>query len=269
MTVDALREAWQRGEPTFGAWATIGNEHSLEILSRACFDWIGLDLQHGLIDAAQVPSLVRTLNITGTPSLVRVAYNGPDQIMRVLDAGADGVIVPAVSSPDEARTAAFACRYPPAGTRSWGPARPSLIVERYHAAAGNERVVCAVMAETVAAIDVIDEITAVPGVDAVFVGPVDLGFSYGRDGTKRDDGFLAEKIEIVRASCERARVVPGIFAGSARAGLKWADKGFKLVAMASDAALLRGAATEMAAAVADRTPALGASESGYGDPLDE
>jgi 4-hydroxy-2-oxoheptanedioate aldolase len=262
MTVDALRESWRRGEPTFGAWSTIGNEHSLEIMSRAGFDWIGLDLQHGLIDEAQVPALIRTLNITRTPSLVRVAHNAPDQLMRVLDAGTDGVIVPMVNSAEEARAAVSAVRYPPAGTRSWGPARPSLIVDAYDAASANERVVCAVMAETVAAVEAIDEITAVPGVDAIFIGPVDLGFSYGRDGTKRDDGFLAEKFEIVRESCVRAGVVPGIFAGSARAGLKWAERGFTLISMASDAALLRSGAAEMAAAVKDRSPAE-SGQSGY------
>jgi 4-hydroxy-2-oxoheptanedioate aldolase len=264
MIADGLRGAWSRSEATFGAWATIGSEYSLEILSRAGFDWIGLDLQHGLIDAGQVASLVRTLNITRTVSLVRVATNAPDQIMRVLDAGADGVIVPMVSSAHEALAAVSACRYPPAGTRSWGPARPSLLVGDLSAAASNEHVICAVMAETASAVDAIDDITAVPGVDAVMIGPVDLGFSYGRDGTSRDDGFLAEKIEAVRISCDRAGVVPGIFAGSARAALRWADRGFRLVAMASDAALLRRAAGEMAASTSRAgSNSLDVDETGY------
>jgi 4-hydroxy-2-oxoheptanedioate aldolase len=257
-----LQDAWRRDETTFGAWATLGDEHALEIVSRAGLDWIGLDLQHGLFEEAQLPSVIRTLDITATPSLVRVACNTPDRIMRALDAGATGVIVPMVNSADEARAAVSACRYPPDGTRSWGPVRPALVHDSYNAGAANESVVCAVMVETSAAIDALDELVAVPGIDAVFVGPVDLAFSYGRDGTKRDDGFLAEKIELVRVACAGVGVVPGIFAGSARAGLKWASKGFRLVALASDASLLRSAAAEMAAAVREGSPGE-SSDSGY------
>jgi 4-hydroxy-2-oxoheptanedioate aldolase len=243
-----LREAWRAGKPTFGAWLSLDTTHSAEVFGRAGFDWVGIDLQHGRAHASSLPEMLQALAITDTPSLVRVAWNSPDQIMHALDAGAHVVIVPNVGSADEAAQAGAACRYPPRGIRSWGPTRPSLTEQGYDAESADESVICAVMVESREAVDAAGEIARAPNVDAVVVGPRDLALSLGHRGRVERDA-LDEALAAVLESCARANIVPGIFAGGAKAGLRYADQGFRLVALASDAALLAQGAAEMAAAV--------------------
>ena len=244
-TSAALRDAWRAGRPTFGGWATLGDPYAAELLGRAGFDWVGLDVQHGLIPPSAVPELLRALAVTSTPALVRVSWNAPEEIMRVLDAGANGVIVPLVNSAEEARAAVAACRYPPDGTRSWGPARAALGTPGYDVPTANAAVICAVMAETAAAVERIDEIASVPGVDAVFIGPRDLALSYGEDMERLERGVAA-----VRDACRRAGIVPGIYAptGAAEATRRARD-GFRLVGLTADATLLTQAAAALLAGI--------------------
>src|SRR5206468_7835530 len=135
-------------------------------------------LQHGLIDEAAMRGMVQAAAIRDTPVLVRVPWNEPGAIMRALDAGAEGVIVPMVNTVAEARAAAGASRYPPLGYRSWGPLRSGMAQRDFNPALGNEQVLCLVMIETHEAVENVDAILEVPGVDGVFVGPNDLAISH-------------------------------------------------------------------------------------------
>src|SRR5437763_12302696 len=146
----SLRELWKRGEPAWGGWCTIPSPWAAEVMARAGFDYVTVDMQHGLIGYSDMVTMVQAIHAAATTAIVRVPWNQPDHIMRALDAGAQGVIVPMVNSAEEARAAVGACRYPPDGYRSWGPIRASLGVPDYTAGTANRSVVVAIMIETAA-----------------------------------------------------------------------------------------------------------------------
>jgi 4-hydroxy-2-oxoheptanedioate aldolase len=238
-----LRELWDSGRPTVGGWCAVPSGVSAEVLGVAGFDWVAVDTQHGLIGYDQMQVMVQALSRTGTPAFVRVPWNEPAEIMKALDAGAQGVIVPMVNSPEEARIATGACRYPPQGIRSWGPTGIALRIPGYNPEMGNRLTVCAIMVETAEAVDRIDEIVSVPGVDAVFIGPNDLAISLGLAPTADpSDTEHLRRIDGILAACRAHRVAAGIACGSARLARQWAERGFTMLAVPSDAALLRAAA---------------------------
>src|SRR4051812_13135015 len=113
MTETSLRSRWEAGEPTVGGWCSIPSPISAELMSRAGFDWLCIDAQHGLMGYETMLGMIQAIGITRTPGLVRVAWNDPGLIGRALDVGAEGVIVPMVNSPEEAARAVSACRYAP------------------------------------------------------------------------------------------------------------------------------------------------------------
>src|SRR5215472_9762784 len=238
--MSSLRELWDRGGVTVGGWCVIPSPFSAELMGRSGFDWVCVDTQHGLIGFDQMAPMLQTLSITGTPAFVRVPWNAPGDIMKALDAGAQGVIVPMVNSADDARRVVGACRYPPDGYRSWGPIRASLGVDGYSPATANRRIVVAVMIETAAGI------VSVPGVDAVYVGPNDLAVTHGMSPSA--DAFGEEHgriVETVLAACQRHGVVAGIHCGSVDTALRWRERGFKMFNVTSDAVFLRTGATQV------------------------
>lgn len=239
-----LRELWDAGGDTLGGWCVIPSGFGAELVGRCGFDWACVDTQHGLIGYDQMTAMVQALSITRTPALVRVAWNQPDHIMKALDAGAQGVIVPMVNTADDARRAVGAAKYPPVGTRSWGPIRASLEVPDYTAELANRRTVVAVMIETPDGVVNLDEILPVPGVDAVYIGPSDLALGHGMAPTLNvsDPRHEALIMKILDA-CKRHGVVAGIHCDRYETVHRWRDLGFQMFAMASDAALMRQAAT--------------------------
>ena len=137
-----------RDRPSFGAWCVIPGGFTAQLLAHAGFDWLCIDMQHGLIGYTEMRAMVQAVRFTGVPVLVRVSANTGGEIMRALDVGADGVIVPMVNSAAEAKAAVAACRYPPLGIRSWGPTGASIGRETFTTEAANRDVVCLVMIET-------------------------------------------------------------------------------------------------------------------------
>jgi 2-keto-3-deoxy-L-rhamnonate aldolase RhmA len=178
--------------------------------------------------------------------IVRVSDNSPSLIGRVLDAGADAVIVPMVSTPEEAEQAVRACRYPPEGIRSFGPNRSDLPHSPEELA---DRAQCFVMIETVEGVANADAIAAVPGLAGIVVGPGDLSISHGWPPM---DGFVTDQIlaplAAIREACERHDVVLGIFAGSSASVARWSTNGVRLLITGSDLGLLAlGAAGDLSA----------------------
>ena len=135
-----------------GAWCSIGSSYVAELLGSCGFDWICIDLQHGFAGLESLLPMIQAAAITQTPVLARVPRLDAGLIGRALDAGAAGVIVPMVNSAADAREAVRACRYPPDGVRSWGPARLTLADPAYTAQRANSQVQCLVMVETLAAV---------------------------------------------------------------------------------------------------------------------
>ncbi|MGZ4244494.1 MAG: HpcH/HpaI aldolase family protein [Solirubrobacteraceae bacterium] len=233
-----------------GGWCMVPSAFATEVVSASGCDWLCIDTQHGLIDDALMRLMVQAAAIRGTPVLVRVAWNEPAAIMRALDAGADGVIVPMVNTADEARAAVTAGRYPPLGYRSWGPLRSGMAQAGFNAALGNEQTVVLVMIETEQAVSNLDAILDVPGVDGVMVGPNDLALSHA--GTNDGAGtspYDVEMIERVADGCRQRGLAAGISSGTVADARRWIESGYTLVGLASDAALIGECLTRMLAGV--------------------
>lgn len=181
-------------ELTIGSWITIGNTTIAEILANAGFDWLVVDLEHTTISLDQAGELIRTISLSGVPSLVRLTNNDANQIKRVMDAGAEGIIVPMVNNEGDAIKAVAATRYPPLGVRGVGLAR----AQRYGAAfkeylswqedKGSGPVVV-VQIEHIDAVENLEKILNVDGVDAFIIGPYDLSCSMGIPGEFNNPKF--------------------------------------------------------------------------------
>jgi 4-hydroxy-2-oxoheptanedioate aldolase len=237
-----LREIWD-GRPTYGGWCTMPGSVNAEIVGRAGYDWVCIDTQHGLIGYDSMLPMLQALSAAGTPSIVRVQWNEASSIMKALDAGAEGVIVPMVNTVEEAKAAVGACRYAPHGYRSLGPLRPRMINPKFTVDNGQD-VVCAVMCETVEGIANLERILEVPGIDAVFVGPNDLAASMGIRGSSyggQDPEHRAAMERIVNISMARG-VIAGIMCGTPEVAEQWRRAGYRMLAIDSDASMLAKAA---------------------------
>jgi 4-hydroxy-2-oxoheptanedioate aldolase len=240
-----FRELLEADRPLFGAWCLVPGSFPIEIMGRAGFDWVCLDMQHGFIGGEVLLSMIQALDLTGTPSLVRVAQNDPAMILKALDAGANGVIVPMIDSPEDARAAVQSCRHPPLGSRSYGPTRLALANPGFAPDDANRDVACIVMIETAGAIRHLDEILSVPGVDGIYLGPRDLGLNLGLPGSITPDlpdaGPLVDRL---LAACARHGVMPGMHALDAQTALRWREAGFKMINTCVDTVLLQQGAAE-------------------------
>ena len=234
------------GSVRYGAICSLADSLSAEVLGRCGFDWVCVDLQHGALSEDALFAVLQGLALGGTPVLVRVRSNEPAAIMRALDAGAAGVVVPMIEDANEAAAAVAACRYPPRGMRSWGPTRARYSMAPYTPEWADRSVVCAVMIETGAALRSLDEIVAVPGLDSVVIGPSDLALSLGASPTLVVDSPVVEAaIRRVIVACEGAGISPGIFTSGADQALRWRDEGFRLICAHSDRLLMSERAEQL------------------------
>src|SRR6201996_4913604 len=166
-----LRAKFEAGEAAFGIWAGIPSSITAEVAAVAGYDYVCVDLQHGMVDEATMVTMFHATQAGGAVPLARLAWNEPWLIMRALDLGAAGVIVPLVGSGDEARRAVQACKYPPHGNRSYGPIRAQHVVGSSAPSDLADAVVCFAMVETRDGLDRLEEIAATPGLDGVYIGP--------------------------------------------------------------------------------------------------
>ena len=187
---------------SIGSWITLGHPAIAEIMATAGFDWLAVDLEHSAINIGQAEELIRTIDLKGTPALVRLSSNNAEQIKRVMDSGAQGVIVPMVKSSAEAAAAVEAPKYPPVGTRSVGLARAQGYGTRFaeYFQWQQENSVVIVQIEHILAVDNLEDILSVEGVDGYIVGPYDLSGSLGDPGNFASEEFLSAMDEIRRVS---------------------------------------------------------------------
>jgi 4-hydroxy-2-oxoheptanedioate aldolase len=219
-----------------GAGCSTGSVHVAEVLDAAGFDYVCVDCQHGL-SGGGASALGALVGVRASVPVVRVPSNDAGWIGRALDTGAHAVIVPMVSSAEDASRAARACRYAPDGGRSWGTNRSSLTGTP---AEVNAAVSCHVMVETRAGLDCVDAIAATPGVDGIYLGPADLAVSMGFAPGGGDDA-VEKAIERVRVACVDAGIVAGVQANGGEDARRRVEQGFDMVTVATDVALLRGA----------------------------
>jgi len=187
-----LKQRIRNREITLGSWVTIGHLAVAEIMAKAGFDWLTIEMEHSAITLSEAEALIRVVDLCGVVPLVRVGENDATLIKRVMDAGAHGVIVPMVNSPEDARAAVSAVRYPPDGQRGVGLARAQgygLDFESYRKWVQEESIVI-VQVEHIDAVNRLDEILSVPGVDAFIVGEYDLSGSLGAPGDFASSAFI-------------------------------------------------------------------------------
>ena len=194
-----VKNKLQNGELTVGSWISLGNSAIAEILANSGFDWIVIDLEHSVISIEQAGDLIRTIDLSGTVPLVRLTSNQPDQIKRVMDAGAHGIVVPMVNSPEEAANAVLATRYGPNGNRGVGLARAQgygFDFKKY-LAWQREGPIVIVQIEHIDALSQLESIMSVQGVDGYIIGPYDLSCSMGIPGDFGNPRFI-ETIETIK-----------------------------------------------------------------------
>jgi 4-hydroxy-2-oxoheptanedioate aldolase len=243
----SLAAKWSADQPAFGGWVTTDSEATIAMFGRLGYDYVGIDTQHTAVSEAQAAVLVRRLVAAPFGVIVRVSKNDPALIGRLLDAGADGIIVPMVSTADEARAAVSACRYPPDGVRSFGPFRGDLGLDLD---ALQRRVSLFVMIETSQGLDNVRDICAVPGIEGVYIGPADLSIGLGLDPMLAfSTDQLKEPVERIRAACAEFGRVMGGHSLNAADALRWVGRGSRLVSLGADSVMLATiAAQELATA---------------------
>lgn len=242
MTASRLQQALADKERIFGGWVVGPTIIGPEEFAKAGYDYVGIDVQHGYLDDADAALLLHRLEHVAIATAVRLPTADPAPIGRVLDAGADAVIIAMVESPEQAAAAVAATRYAPTGVRSFGPLRSSLGVDP---AAHEARTSVFAMIETARGLSALDEICAVPGLSGVYVGPADLAISLGYSPT---DGLttpaVRQAIARIQATASEASLVPAIHANAGKPGKAMAELGFRMITLASESQALRRGADE-------------------------
>lgn len=205
-----LKKRLQARELTVGSWITIGNTAVAEIMARAGYDWLTVDMEHSAITMENAQELIRVIELCGVAPLVRVGHNDPNLIKRVMDAGAHGVIVPMVNSAEEARQAVASVKYPPNGFRGVGLAR----AQKYgldfagYKAWNEANSVVIVQVEHIRAVENLEAILGVDGVDGFIIGPYDLSGSLGVPG-QFDHPEVVAALDRVRTVSRRMGALSG------------------------------------------------------------
>ncbi len=197
----SLKAQLNRSELTIGSWVTLGHPSIAEIMASAGFDWLVLDMEHSVLELSEVQTIIQVLDAKQCPAIVRLTSNHPDQIKRVMDAGATGVMVPMIKSAADAKAAVDGVYYPPRGQRGVGLARAQGYGASFPAYRAwlEDNAVIVVMIEHVDAVQAIDEILAVPGIDAYIIGPYDLSGSMGRPGDLNHPDVQAAIAQVLEA----------------------------------------------------------------------
>ena len=248
-SMNRIKRAWSEGRASFGVWATIPNAFAIDLLSCAGLDHVCVDQQHSIIDYASMVSMLQATQSAEITPVVRIAQNEPWLVMRVLDAGALGVIVPLVNNADDVKRAVSACRFPPEGTRSYGPIRASGVIGSSDPKILAQEVVCIAQIETREGLENVEEITATPGLDGVYIGPADLAISLDLPLEDAGENLKhVEAVERIREACDRNGIAAGLHTTSGEAARKYAEQGFSIVNVGVDYHLLSAAVNREACA---------------------
>jgi 2-dehydro-3-deoxyglucarate aldolase len=243
--IRTIRAALANKQASVGSWMQIPHSSIAEIIGQAGYDWVAVDMEHGAIDASQLPDLFRALELGGTLPLVRLAQGHTKDCKQALDAGAGGVIVPMIETAEQLIAVRDACRWPPAGTRGVGFSRANLFgghFETYRLEAQAPLLVA--MIEHVRAVDNLESILAVDGLDAILIGPYDLSASMGLTA-KFDQPAFCEAMEKIRALSDRSNVPCGIHVvdPDPDALRQRFIQGYRFMAYSIDSVFLRAAAS--------------------------
>tara|TARA_B100002052_G_scaffold289286_1_gene306491 strand:+ start:2387 stop:3247 length:861 start_codon:yes stop_codon:yes gene_type:complete len=236
MRPNKIKKLMLDGKPVVNGWLQIPSSFSAEVMANQGWDSLTIDMQHGVIDYQNALPMLQAISTTNVTPMARVNWNEPGQIMKILDAGAYGVICPMVSNKSEAERFVGACMYPPKGYRSFGPIRGLIYGGSDYAKHADDQLLKLAMIETKEALEKLDEIMSTPGLDGIYIGPADLSLAIGEE-----PGF--DKNESTKAFSEIMRILEhakknNIFSGIHNATPEYAEKmiskGFNLVTIGSD-----------------------------------
>lgn len=256
--MNTLKEAWAKGQTTLNGWMSGGDAFAAEIMASVGFDSLTVDMQHGFLNYSNVMGQFQAIRASGIVPMARVPWLEPGAIMKAMDAGALGIICPMVNTADQAAELVSYMRYPPVGTRSYGPIRAVYHHGPGYFDAANDNVLAIAMVETDEAVQNIEAICATEGLDGIYIGPSDLtlgltGRKY-RVGLDREEDEMIEAIQRIKDIAQSRGLRVGIHCGGAPYATRAAGWGFNFVTVGSELTLLAAAARK---AVGDVRESLG------------
>jgi 4-hydroxy-2-oxoheptanedioate aldolase len=248
MRENRLRHIWQTGGTAVNGWLAIPNSFAAETMAHQGWDSLTVDMQHGVVDYQAMVTMLQAISTTDTVPLVRVPWLEPGILMKSLDAGAYGVICPMINTRDDAQKLVAWTHYAPRGVRSFGPVRALLYGGADYPQKANDTIVTFAMIETAQALDNLDAILSVEGLDAIYIGPSDLSLSLGCTPTLDDvEPRAAQAIDHILERAKAHNVVAAIHNAGTESALKRQAKGFQLVTVSSDARLIAAGAQQVMA----------------------
>jgi len=252
MRQNGVREIWGKGGKVVNGWLGIPDSFSAEVMANTDLDSLTIDMQHGIVEYQAAVTMLQAISTTNVTPLVRVPWNDPIPVMKMLDAGALGIICPMVNNRSECEKFVGACRYAPEGYRSFGPARAAIYGGPGYASEANSSIITLAMIETAEAMDNLEDIMSVEGLDAVYVGPTDLSISLGHapgsEGASLEpvaDNVIAAIDEILATAAKKG-IKTGIQCTSGAGVRDKFEKGFDLGTITADFRLIAvGAAADI------------------------
>jgi 4-hydroxy-2-oxoheptanedioate aldolase len=248
----ALRRIWADGRASLNGWCSIGNPFTAEIMAAQGFDSVTVDMQHGVLDYTDLLPMLQAMRASGATLLARVPWLDPAQVMKALDAGAEGIICPMVSTADQAAQLVSYLRYPPDGMRSYGPTRAVYAHGEGYADRANASVLAFAMIETAEGLANLDAIVATPGLDGIYVGPNDLtrSVSAGRlaFGLDRQEPEMQAHLQAIARACQRQGRIAAIHCGTADYAARAIGWGYQMATVGGDTRFLSAGAAEAVAA---------------------
>lgn len=244
MKENTLKTIWADGGVVVNGWLAIPSSFSAEVMAHQGFDSLVVDIQHGAVDYQTAVTMLQAICTTPVIPMARVPWNDPAVLMKILDAGAFGVVCPMVNNAEQAEALVRACKYPPRGYRSCGPIRAKYSCGADYLDHANDNTLVIPQIETAQGLDNLDRILEVPGIDAVYVGPSDLAMALGSHArTGQDHALVVAAKKRVAETCNRHGKIPGIHTPSAESAFKAVEEGYRFVTVASDERFLAAKAS--------------------------
>lgn len=246
MRANNVRKIWRKGGAVVNGWCGIPSGFAAEVMANQGFDSVTIDLQHGLVHYDSSIPMLQGISTTNATPMARVPWLEEGIIMKMLDAGCYGIICPMINNAEDAVRFAQSCRYPPKGFRSNGPARASIYGGADYQPKANNTVLAIGMIETEDGLKNLESILKAKAMDAVYIGPSDLGLALGRKATlDQTDPVVVKQINYIKDTCKKHGVKVGIHCAAAAYAKKMVKEGFDLVTLSVDYRIMAGAAAEM------------------------
>lgn len=249
MIKNSIKHLWAGQKPVLNGWLSIANSFVAEIMAAQGYDSITVDTQHGVVDYQDAVTMFQAMRASGVVPLARVPWLDPAMIMKMLDAGSYGVICPMINTRDQAEHLVSYVRYPPDGTRSFGPTRANFSAGPNYAKEANDEIICLAMIETKEAFDNLEAIVATPGLDGVYVGPADLtlGLHAGKlaPGFDRTEPEMIDAIRRIIEVSHKAGKRVGLHNGSPEYAAKAVGWGADFVTVSNDVRMLADKSSAM------------------------